>query len=249
MHIDWWTLGLQTIDVLVLIWLLKRFLLQPVAAMIEARQAASTRLLDEAETARKEAIAERDKAAAEANRLAAARNDALNAASAEAEAARSALLADARTEAERLRTAATAEIERMRQNETAVYADHAGSLAVDIATKLFGRLPEEARIAGFIDGLAEAVSALPQESRALLGAEGVPLQIRAARALNEAETATCRAKLGDALGRPVEIVIAVDPGLIAGLEIDTPYGHIRNSFRADLDRIALELTRHDHDRQ
>jgi F-type H+-transporting ATPase subunit b len=137
----------------------------------------------------------------------------------------------------------------MRQGEAAVYADHASHLAVDIATKLFDRLPDEARIAGFIDGLAEAVTALPPQTRVDLGADGAPLRIKAARTLSDAETAACQEKLAGALGRPVEIAVAVVPELIAGLEIDTPHAQIRNSFRADLDRIALELTRHDHDRQ
>ena len=35
MTIDWWTLGLQAVNVAVLIWLLGRFFWKPVAAMIE----------------------------------------------------------------------------------------------------------------------------------------------------------------------------------------------------------------------
>jgi F-type H+-transporting ATPase subunit b len=38
MTIDWWTLAIQTVNVVILIWLLERFFWRPVAAMIEARQ-------------------------------------------------------------------------------------------------------------------------------------------------------------------------------------------------------------------
>ena len=41
MTIDWWTLGLQTINVLILIWLLAHFFWRPVAGMIEQRRAAA----------------------------------------------------------------------------------------------------------------------------------------------------------------------------------------------------------------
>jgi F-type H+-transporting ATPase subunit b len=41
MKIDWWTLGLQTINILVLVWILSRFLFRPVSDMIAARQAAA----------------------------------------------------------------------------------------------------------------------------------------------------------------------------------------------------------------
>ena len=46
MKIDWWTLGLQTINVLVLLWVLQRFLLKPVQAMIAQRQKLTQQLSD-----------------------------------------------------------------------------------------------------------------------------------------------------------------------------------------------------------
>ena len=41
MQIDWWTLGLQTVNALVLIWLLAHFLFRPVVDAITARQKAA----------------------------------------------------------------------------------------------------------------------------------------------------------------------------------------------------------------
>ena len=58
MTIDWWTLGLQTVNVVILIWLLERFFWRPVAAMIEERHASAQRILAEAEGKRSQAIAE-----------------------------------------------------------------------------------------------------------------------------------------------------------------------------------------------
>lgn len=49
MHLDPWTLALQTINVLVLVWLLAHFLFRPVAAIIAARRAASDALMTDAE--------------------------------------------------------------------------------------------------------------------------------------------------------------------------------------------------------
>ena len=40
MEIDWWTLAIQTVNFLVVVWLLSRFLYRPVRRMIEAREAA-----------------------------------------------------------------------------------------------------------------------------------------------------------------------------------------------------------------
>ena len=52
MAIDWWTFGLQTVNVLILIWILSRFFWRPVAAMIERRRVQAQALLDDAQAAR-----------------------------------------------------------------------------------------------------------------------------------------------------------------------------------------------------
>jgi hypothetical protein len=75
MKIDWWTLGLQTLNALVLIWLLSRFLFQPVANIFAARQKAAEQVLSDAQAARTAAEGERAKAAAETARLAEHRNE------------------------------------------------------------------------------------------------------------------------------------------------------------------------------
>src|SRR5664279_5826326 len=57
MTIDWWTLGIQTVNVIILIWLLERFFWRPVAAIIEQRRASAQGILEEAEAKRSEEIA------------------------------------------------------------------------------------------------------------------------------------------------------------------------------------------------
>ena len=244
MKIDWWTLGLQTVNVLVLVWILSRFLFRPVTAIIAARQAAAARLLDEARAARDQALVEKEKIDAEAARQEAARSETLSAVAAEAEKEKAALLAAARAKAEQMRVAAEAEFLRARESEQAATADRASLLAVDIAGKLLDRLPAEARVAGFIEELARQLAALPATAREKLGAKGEAARLKAPRALTDVETQACRAAFLGAMGRPVSFVVEIDPGLIAGLEIETRHAVARNSFRDDLARIAQELTRH-----
>src|SRR5580698_7878214 len=57
MTLSWWTLGIQTVNVVILIWLLGRFFWRPVAAMIEQRRATAQRIVTEAEVKRSEATA------------------------------------------------------------------------------------------------------------------------------------------------------------------------------------------------
>lgn len=242
MHIDWWTLGLQTINLIVLVWILSRFLFRPIAQIIEQRQAAADEVLEKAKAERAKAEQDEEQAAQAKAASEAARGKVLEAAAKEAETEKSKLIDEARKQADKLRAEAKAEIERMRAAEQASDDQRASRLAVDIAERLFERLPDKARIDGFIDGLAEAAGKLPEAARAEIGAQGAAVSVKAARKMTPGEVKACSAALSKALGRDVEIEAAADPALIAGLEIETPHAVVRNSFRADLDRIAGELT-------
>ncbi len=243
MRIDWWTLALQTFNVLVLMLILGRFLFRPVAAIIEERRAAAVKLLADAEAAKQEANAAREAANGEAAQLANTRDEALRQAAAAAERERAAALVAARTEVDQLRVAAEAEIQRERYAEAAAASDRAARLAVEITEKLLNRLPDSARVDGFVGGLADGLASLPAASRDGL-AGGEDARLKAARPLSEEESKSCRDAFAKALGRPLNFVVAVDPDLVAGLELETPHAVVRNSFRADLSRIVEELTRH-----
>ena len=244
MRIDWQTLALQTINVLILIWILAKFLFRPVAALLEERRGAAAKVLDDAEATKREAMAARERAEAEAARIAAGRDSILRQAAADADAQHAAALAAAQAEVEQIRAAAEIEMRGARATEEAAVSDRAARLAVDIAARLMSRLPNSARIEGFVDGLVEALRSLPEGSRARL-ATSPTMRLIVPRPLDARETQMCRDALTKALGLPVEFVTVVDPSLIAGVELETPHAVARNSFRADLNRIVEDLTGHD----
>jgi F0F1-type ATP synthase membrane subunit b/b' len=70
MHIDWWTLGLQTINALVLVWLLARFLFKPVANMVAERQRSAAALMSDAAAAKDAALGAQKQAAAQLAQIA-----------------------------------------------------------------------------------------------------------------------------------------------------------------------------------
>ncbi len=241
MRNELWTLAFQAVNVLVLVWLLGRYLFRPVAGIVATRQAEATRLLDEAQSAKAQAEAAQEAARQEAARIESERNTRLKAVAGEVEAQKAAMLAAARDEAAQVREHAEAEIARARAAASALVERSARHLALDIAGRLLGRLPAAARVEGFIGGLAEAVAALPVATREELGRDGAPVRLTAAVALTPAQAQACRAALADALGHAVEIEVAVDPELVAGLELEAAHAVVRNSFRADLGRIAERL--------
>ena len=244
MHIDWSTLALQTVNALVLVWLLARFLFRPVAEIVAARQKAAQALLADAEASRRAAQAEHDAARDETARLAASHDAALRAAEAGAEAHKAALLMQARAEAAQLRAQAESEIERERAARSRDIEDDAVRLAVEIAGRLLDRMPPEVRVQSFISGTAQALAKLPPETRDEFGARGSPLALTAPRELSDAERQACEAAFSAALGRDVTLRVQADPSLIAGLELTGAHAAVRNHLRHDLDAIREALLEH-----
>ena len=241
MTIDWWTLGIQTVNVVILVWLLGRFFWKPVAAMIEERRVAAGALLAEA-TAKSgqatEALAQIEQTragfAAEHDAILAAAHDT-------AEQARVASLADATKAASALEAAAKAAIEQEKTATEKAWADRASLLAIDIAGRLAARLGGPAVRAAFLDWLLIEIRALPDPARHAAAAEGVTLEAVSATALGPDDQARYRKLIGEAFGAQPEIGFKTDPVLIAGLELHGPDFIVSNSWRADLTQILAGL--------
>jgi F-type H+-transporting ATPase subunit b len=240
MRIDWWTLGLQTVNALVLILLLSRFLFRPIASILAERRAAAQKLLDEAEAAKLSARTWEERARSSADAIEETRAESIRTATAQARRSRDEMLDAAHADADRMRAEMRAEIARLEKSARRAEAERASLLAVDIARRLVERLPPAARVAGFIDGLADAVADLPEPARANFGLRGDAI-LTAPRPLTEEEASLCRSRLDDAFGHPVPFALRVDPTVLAGLELENDHTAVRNSLRADLQRISSSL--------
>ena len=165
MHIDWWTLAFQTVNVLVLIWILARFFFRPVADIVAKRQEEANKLLADAAAARQEAAdarADADKARAE---IGAERDRLIAEARKSAQTEKANLLAQSSQEIAKLRSEAEAAIARDRIAAEQAIIARASELSVEIAQRLLGRLPSETALSAFLDGLCQEVRALPSEAK------------------------------------------------------------------------------------
>ena len=235
MKFDWVTFGLQLVNVLVLLAILRHFLFRPVAAIIAARRAETQALMDKAEAARAAAQAATQAAEAQAQANAAACRDILAAAGTEAEAERNRLIEAARAEAQKLIETARAEAARMQAEAEAVTLTRAADLAQAITARALAAMPDPPTIAGFAARLADALAAMPEaERQALLSAP--PLRLVAPHPLTEADLTLARA----ALSLP-DLTVEADPALIAGLDLRSSAGVLHNSLAHELTRIARAM--------
>jgi F-type H+-transporting ATPase subunit b len=251
MRIDWWTLALQTVNVLILVWLLSRFLFRPVAEIVARRQKEAGKLLADAAAARQDGERARGEAERVRAGLAAERERLLAEASAAAQAERSAQMARAGDEAAKLRADAEAAIARERVAAENALLDHASELAVEIARRLLRRLSPETATGVMLDQLFGRIGELPAATRASLGCpDGAdrPLEVVTAAPLAAQDSARVRRELEAALGAELAMRFRVDPSLIAGAELHGRHVVVRSSWKADLERIREELNR-EHDQR
>jgi F-type H+-transporting ATPase subunit b len=245
MTIDWWTLGLQTVNIVILVWLLSRFFWRPVAAIIEQRRATAQRMLTEGEAKTSQAAAALSEIELTRARFAQEREAILTAAHEAAERARAARLEQAAAEAASMEAAARAAIQNEKEAADKANAERASHLAVDIAARLAARLDGSAVRAAFLDWLLKAIRALPQPTRQAMAANGVSLEAISAMPLDPNDQAHYRKLICEAFAARPQIAFKVAPDLIAGLELRSPQLVIRNSWRADLAQILADLTHDD----
>ncbi|MCC0034858.1 MAG: ATPase [Hoeflea sp.] len=246
MQFDWWTFAFQVINVLVLMWLLSRFMFRPIAGIIAERQAETTRALADAETAKAKAAEATRAAKEEEQRNASERLKIIEAAKAGAEAQRKTILDMSRKEAAEIAAKADADAKRKHRSDRQEQLRESAALAIRIAGRLMDNLPDDARILGYPERLQKALDALDGEQRNALASEPGILRIVAPRPLSDAELAATREAIRKALKIDPPQTVEVDASLIAGLELRGRHGIIHNSLSHDLSRIAEAMDRDDH---
>ena len=238
MNFDWTSFAFQLVNVLILLAILRHFLFRPVADVIARRQAATEAALKAAADARAQAETASAKAEAEARANAAARQDVLAKAETDAEAQHQAILDKARTEAAKIVADGKAARDGDRSAAQALALAQARDLATAIAVRAFQAQP--AATGGYVGRLVSALNGMkPPERDALL--KGKDLRLVSSAALPDAISKKVQAALS-AFG--VTPAMEIDPTLIAGLELRSANGAVRNSLAHDLDRIA-EAMRND----
>jgi F-type H+-transporting ATPase subunit b len=238
MRIDFWTLALQTVNVLILIWLLRKFFWRPVAAVIAQRRAAAREVLAQAEQVRQAAEAERVGIEQTKAGFAKERAAILETAQAEAAQVKQTAETEAATAAQKLEAETRERLAAEQREEETRLRTQALALAAEIAGKLVSRLDGPSLRAAFLDGALAELAAQPEQMRQHV----VELTITSATSLPPEEQQSCASRLKALFSPDLKVVFQVDPALLGGVELQAGHLHLTNSWRADLARIRKELT-------
>lgn len=250
MSIDWWTLGLQTINFLVLVWLLQQFLYRPVLAVISRRQAEIAGLMGKAGAAKDAAEKIEQDLDAQRSAIAAEREQALKQAHDLAEHDRKDVLAKAQADAETLIAEARLTVEQERREAVAALQKNAAALGIEVARKLLASAPGPA-VAPFIDGVCSTIAAMAPNERQRLanGLNGNAVHVVTAQPLPDADKALCRTRLMALLGNSATFDFADNSTLIAGIELHFPNSIVRNNWRDSLAETLKGLTQDEQTRR
>lgn len=248
MQIDWWTLGLQAVNFLVLVWLLWRFLYRPVKAVIEKRKEITEQAFAEADSQKNEAEAARQRFEEDRAAMATERQDMLKKVHEELESERRKVLEDAKREADKVMDAARQSIAEERDAALAEIREHANALAVELASRLLEQIGSSASASEPLEQLERRLTEMPGNERDRLRKDLEPnsarLTVVTAVPLTAEEQDEWSDRLGRTLGHEDKIDFAADTAILGGAELRFPHAALKFTWADQLDK-AKELLRRD----
>ncbi len=225
MLIDWFTVGAQALNFIILVWLLKRFLYKPILNAVDAREKRIAAQLADADAKKAEAQKERDEFQHKSEEFDQQRAALLSKATDEANAERQRLLEDARKAADALSAKRQEALRRdadnlnqaiRRRTQQEVFAIARKALMDLATTSLEERIGEEfTRRLRSINGKAKEGLA---ES---LKTASEPALVRTAFDLPAAQRAAIQNALNETFSAEVHVRFETAPDLVSGVELTT----------------------------
>lgn len=247
MQIDWWTLALQAVNFLVLVWLLARFLYRPVREVIEKRRALSEEAF--AKAAAKEAEVDALKTQMEHDRTAMAqeRQDMVKKLHEDAAVEREKILDQSRKEAEKLIVEARETVAKERQAASSEMRVQAAHLAVDLASTLLKQIDTDTLGDVYLEKLVTRLGGMPadeiEELQNDLEPSDARLTVVTTIAVPEAAQARWRDRLTKHVGRADKIAFMADPSIVGGAELRFPHTTLSFTWADQLRKAKKVLER------
>lgn len=220
MLVDWFTVGAQAINFIILVWLLKRFLYQPVLDAIDAREKRIASELADADAKRAQARAERDEFQRKNDVFDHQRAALLNDATREAESERRRLLGEARAAADAWSAKHRETLRREAQTLHDIIRHRVQHEVFAIARRALTDLAGESLEERMVDQFVHRLRMLNVEERSQLTAlGGSPVIVRTAFDLPPAQQASTEEAINELLGTRTRVRFETAPDLVSGIEL------------------------------
>ncbi len=242
MLIDWFTVAAQIVNFVILVWLLKRFLYQPILRAIEAREKKVKTQIQEAETKEAEAERERDEFRRKNEEFEAERESMLNEAEMEAREKRRALLEKAREEArelrERLEKAIREEKEDLYREVVERTQREVFNLTRKVLQDLASQSLEEHMSRNFLQRLQSLEGDKRRQLTAALHGTSEGVTVKSAFELPQAQREAIENTLAEVASEAVDCRFVTDSEKIGGIELTA--GGYKMAWSVDDYLVTLE---------
>ena len=225
MLVDWFTVGAQALNFLILVWLLKRFLYQPILDAIDAREQRIALSLADAAAKEAEARTERDAFRRKNEAFDQQRAARLSQAIDEAKTERQRLLDEARQAADVLRAKRQEALQREQQSLYDEIARRTRAEVFAIARKALTDLAGTSLEERMSEVFADRLRALDDEARqglaSSLKTSTHPVRVRSAFELTSEQRAAIQTALNETLAADIQVRFDTAPDVISGIELTT----------------------------
>jgi len=246
MHIDWWTLSLQVINFLVLVWLLRRFLFRPVKDIVARRKELAAAASGKLEQARQEAEEEKRRyqqagsgIAEERRQLGAKMHD-------ELAAERERMMKQAGADAEKIVQDARVRIEEERSDAFESLRVEVADLAAGMATHLLAEASPEVYSKILLERIGRRLENLSQRERRQievdLSADNTVMTVITATPLDEPTQREWIERLHELLATSTSVEFKTDSDLIAGAVLSLPHASIELNWADQLEAARDRMT-------
>jgi len=223
MLFDWFTFGAQTLNFLVLVWLMKRFLYKPILHAIDAREKRIALALADAAEKQAQAQKERDEFEHKNAAFAQERNSQLQRLQDEIKAERQRLLTEARQTADALRVkkkeALTSELQTLHEDIARRSREEVLGIAQKVLADLAGLSLEERMSAVFADRLRHLHDQAKTDLAVALNTASSPVCVRSAFELSAQQQTELQDALHEAFSGDIQLQFDTAPELISGIEL------------------------------
>ena len=223
MLIDWFTVGAQALNFLILVWLLKRFLYKPILHAIDAREQGIAKELADADAKKTEAEKEHEKFQKKNEEFDQQRDELLGKAKDEATSERQRLLDEARQTADALRAKRQDALKREQQSLndeiTRRTREEVFAIARKTLTDLAGTTLEERMSEVFRRRLRELNDEAKEGLAKALKTSSDPVLVRSAFELPSEQQSAIQHALQEAFTAEIQVRFETAPDVISGIEL------------------------------
>lgn len=221
MTIDWITVTAQIINFLILVWLLKRFLYQPVINAMDRREQRISERLSQAQRREQEAEDEAQDYRQRREALEQQREDTLQQAEDEAEQRRQQLLDEARREVDELRHQWRDELKQEQHNFLAELKRRGARSVTAIADRALTDLADADLERQIISNFLQRLDELDEATRNTLADDNKEVRLRSSFALDDDTRRRIGDAVGNVLGQRLELQYEQTEELVCGIELVT----------------------------